>query len=250
MKIENSPAKRIKAIREIYALSRHRIKPTLRMARNLSSLIPAALLNPPRVKRDANNPGTLYLDNFNGLVGYRSHEDASKAVPYIIRHNGWYTDGSNNDTLIPVVVTVRDKRARNMEFESEYRNPKGSHVWYYAATRHSDWDGVTVYTDELSHTAREAALRADRIAKIEAENCRDEDARYQADAQIIDLKVEIHEINREALPLIREIKQNPTQSAPICLAVRKSLESLLRDRTAKFERISELQDSPWLAVDY
>jgi hypothetical protein len=51
-----------------------------------------------------------------------------------------------------------------------------------AGTRHTDWDGVTLDKD-ITDDPEIAARWADDMAEREAESCREEDERYQAEQQ-------------------------------------------------------------------
>lgn len=170
---------------------------------------------------------TIYADRFED-AGFAVVDDAHELAR--LDHTGWYTDNAEDMTLIPVVLSLRNPRKINDD---------GGHQFYIAATRHSDWYGVTIYVDTVYTTPRAAAYATDSIAEREAEKAREYDAKDQAELRILEQREAIHDINREALPLIAELKSIALPNH-ICKAVKGTLDALLKQRAAAFNKIEEL----------
>lgn len=191
---------------------------------------PAILSGKNQITRDSKNPRIIYAGSFDRLplsfVG-----DACEFGRNIPR--GWYTsEDCDTGTLKGAVLSFRDPhRQTNDENEN-------SHVFYLSATYHSDWDGVTVYADSIHTTRRGAALYADECTRVEAEQCREDDARYQLERRAEEAREELHGLNVSTLALIREIKAARQSLTPaICSALTAALKSALRQRAALFQTI-------------
>ena len=186
----------------------------------------------------------LYLDAFEDMPGYiEEPKDADKCCQ--MDYNGWYTseDGWTGETLIPVVVSIRHPQKINPENES--------HIFYIAGTKHSDWDGVMVYTDELFECEGDAARRADRIAEEEAEQCREDDQEYQAEQKIKKLKTEYHELNTKALKVIKDARNaSGIFPASICKLIKSKLDETLERKRDILRGVKELTDSPWTLSEW
>lgn len=170
----------------------------------------------------------IYADSFDCLpltLEGDAHDFAR------LDYTGWFT-GEDCDTglLKGAVLSFRDPHRTN---ENE-----NSHVFYLAATYHTDWDGVTVYADSIHTTKRDAALYADECARIAAEQCREEDERYQLEQRAAEAREELHGLNVSTLALIREIKAaRQTLTPAICSALTATLKSALRQRAELFQTI-------------
>jgi len=177
----------------------------------LDKLRPAALKKPAWYGRALHAAkDILYLDQFEDMPGYiREPKDAHKCTR--LRYTGWYTNNFQDAILQGVVIPLRDPQKINTE--------NGSHIFYLAGTKHSDWDGVTVYTGELFECESDAAYRADHYAEEDAETCREDDQKYRAEEKISELKAEYHELNKEALEVIKDARNaSGIFPASICLA--------------------------------
>lgn len=171
----------------------------------------------------------IYADSFDCLpltLEGDAHEFAR------LDYTGWYTDNFQDGILKGAVISFRDPhRTSNDENEN-------SHVFYLSATYHTDWDGVTVYADSVHTTRRDAALYADECARIEAEQCREEDERYQLEQRAAEAREELHGLNVSTLALIREIKAARQNLTPaICSVLTAALKSALIQRAALFQTI-------------
>jgi len=172
----------------------------------------------------------IYADSFDCLpltLEGDAHEFAR------LDYTGWFT-GEDCDTgiLKGAVLSFRDPhRTSNDENEN-------SHIFYLAATYHTDCDGVTVYADSIHTTKRGAALYADECTRVEAEQCREDDARYQLEQRAEEAREELHGLNVSTLALIREIKAARQALTPaICSVLTATLKSALRQRAALFQTI-------------
>lgn len=165
------------------------------------------------------------------LVG-DSHEIIS------LDHTGWYADSFQDELIKGCVFAIRNPHKLNGD---------GGHLFYMPATYYTDFENVTLY-NKLYDTAEQAARYADQYAERTAEEERDYHAKDQAEQQIEDLKTEIHQANKDALMLIKEIKAK-TYPEPICSAIRHRLYEFLETRTKAYKRIAKLQDNYWLAVE-
>lgn len=106
-----------------------------------------------------------------------------------LRHSGWYADNFQNELIEPRVCRMRSARG----------------TLYIPATRRTECDGTQHYikdaelvprgSDESAHDAaiRDAMRTADHYAEREAEDCREDDAKYQAEQQTEDCREEIHQ---------------------------------------------------------
>jgi hypothetical protein len=158
---------------------------------------------------------------------------------------GFYNDSYCSDTIRGGVVRLRSARF----------------TMYIPCTYCTGWDGATLYFDmaervdrgstEDEHEAakHEAARTAYGRAEREAEVAREDNAKYRASEDIAEAKAEIHEINRQALALLAEIKGNQ-YTENVCAALRHRLREFLADRKRLFARIAEREANYWSAVRY
>lgn len=174
------------------------------------------------------------LDDFPGsIVG-----DAGDIVR--MDYKGWYTDNDQRDTMTGAVIAIRNPHKTDED---------GAHKQYMPATYHSDWDSATVH-NEFYDCKDEAARAADHYAEREADQCREFDAKDQAEQQILTLREELHDLNREALPLIKEVKGYTWKyQGPVCDAIKEKLIRIIRERSEAFEKIAKLEDNYWSAVE-
>ena len=185
---------------------------------------------------------TLYLDAFKDMPGYiEEPKDADKCCR--MDYYGWYTDDFQSDSLIGVVVSIRHPQKINPENES--------HIFYMAGAKHSDWDGVTVYTGVLFEEEKEAARRADRIAEREAEQYREEDQKYRAEQKIEELKTEYHELNTQALEVIKDARNaSGLFPASIYELIKSKLDETLERKRDILRGVKELTDTPWIISEW
>jgi len=158
---------------------------------------------------------------------------------------GFYADSWCNDTIQGGVERIRSARG----------------TYYVPVTYCTGWDGVTYYmadaeivprnSTEADHdTAKhEAARSAYHYAELEAEQAREDDAKYRALEDIQDARDEIHDINRHALALLAEIRGKEF-TENVCAALRHRLQEYLADRRRCFAKITERTENYWTAVPY
>jgi hypothetical protein len=205
---------------------------------------PLALIKAANTRALNQDKDALYLDAFKDMPGYVAEpKDADKCCR--MDYTGWFTteDGWTGETLIGVVVSIRHPQKINPETEG--------HIFYMAGTKHSDWDGVTVYTGELFEEERAAARRADQIAEREAEQCREEDQKYQAQEKIAELKKEFHELNVQALEVIKDARNaSGLFPASICELIKSKLDETLERKRDILRGVKELTDTPWIVSEW
>lgn len=186
-----------------------------------------AILKRGQHTRDQKDPRIIYADSFDDLpliqVG-EAHELTR------LNHTGWYTseDGAEygDEVLKGFVLAYRNPHKLNDD----------SRLFYIAATRHSDWDGVTVYADCIHDTPEDAARYADECARVQAEQCREADAIDRAEQRQQEAREELHAANKATLELIREAKQS-TLGPAVCAAVRQVIRAYLADRAELLKTI-------------
>lgn len=183
---------------------------------------PAILRNSPSHTRSKEDRQTIYADSFDCLP----FEHVGEA--YTINRRlprGWYTDDFQNETLKGEVLSFRNPHKLS---DNE------SHVFYIAATSHSDWDGVTVYTTPVFDDKEDAARYANECARVEAEQAREYAEAYERDKAREEAREELHAQNKATLELIRELKHVrglPLPKTPaICAAIRQTIRHYLADR--------------------
>lgn len=147
-------------------------------------------------------------------------------------HTGWYTSEDGDTGILKgAVLSFRHPHKINSDED-------GSHVFYLSATYHSDWDGITVYTDTIHETRRGAALYADECARVGAEQAREDAEQYEREQRATEAREELHGLNVSTLALIREIKATRKTLTPaICSALTGALKTALRQRAELFQTI-------------
>lgn len=182
------------------------------------------------VWRDMNNLGVVYCDNLD-VLGWRHVGDAHDLAP--LGYTGWYADNHQDGMYVGVVLQLPSRNGIEQ---------------FVPAIRHTDWDTATVYLNEITDDKRQAARWADQNAEREAESSREEDARDSAQQQIAEARDQIHVINRQLLPALKELK-GANLTAAICSMVRAGINDLLGDRAEQFRTIKKLEDDFWQAVN-
>ena len=111
---------------------------------------------------------------------------------------GWYTDSCYSDTINGVVLAV----GRHHE---EYTQDYSGEGLFMAGTKHSGCDGVTLYVDTFK-SYDDAKRFANARAEYEAEECREEDEKFQREQQIEELKSGIVVARQSCLTLLRDMR--------------------------------------------
>lgn len=174
--------------------------------------------------------GLLHCDSLDQL-GWRIVGDCHKVNSWI-KHTGWYSDSSQYGMYVGVVLQLPSRNGVEQ---------------YVPAIRHSEYDTGTVYLNEITPEKQDAANWADQNAEREAQESREADAKDQAEQQIAEARDEIHLINRQVLPALKELKGAMLTPA-ICSMVRAGITDLLGDRATQFRTIKKLEDDFWQAV--
>lgn len=181
------------------------------------------------------------LDQYGNDLG-----DVDKLFPRMFDHSGWYADNYQDELIVAHVVRLR--------------TPRGT--LYIPATRRTESDGTVHYLadaesvpkgateDDHDRACREAARSADHYAEKEAEECREWNAKYSAEADIEAAREAIHEDNKAVLALAREMKQYGPLLKPwyICEALHAQISEYLHDRRKQFKIIREREANYWSAV--
>lgn len=183
-----------------------------------------------RVWRNPESLGLLYCDDLEAL-GWRV-VGAAHEVNSWIKETGWYSDSYQSATYIGMVLQLPSRNGIEQ---------------YVPAIRHSDWDTATVYLNEVTPEKRDAANWANQNAEREAESSREADAQDHAEQQIAEARAEIHVINRQLLPALKDLKGAKLTPA-VCSMVREGITGLLGDRAEQFRTIKKLEDDFWRAV--
>src|SRR4030042_6481841 len=156
---------------------------------------------------------------------------------------GWYSDNFQDALIYGYVEKLRTSRG----------------VMYIPGRYCTDWDGITLYFNDIATVpkgAREevhdvaigrAIGSARHYAEQEAERALDDDARYQAEQQVSDLRDDIKANRKKAHEIIRELR-GATLPPSLCGIARLALRSTMREVHDSVRRIRELQGDYWEAV--
>lgn len=209
----------------------------------MSNVRPEALKKPIYSARGVYaNKDIFHLDRFEDMPGYiEEPKEAHKCIN--LRHTGWYTDDFQDNLLSGVVIPIRHPQKINPG--------SGSHIFYLAGTKQTNYDGVTVYLDKLYECEEDAARRADRIAEREAEDEREADEKYRAEQKIEELKAEYHTLNAEARQVIKDARNaSGLFPASICKLIECNIKEILERKRDILCGVKELTDMPWMISEY
>jgi hypothetical protein len=204
-----------------------------------------------RIYPNSQQNGKLYinsLDQFGELLGFVCPDSRHFDLSMKNEKFGWYGTHDCRDVIRASVIKLRC--------------PAGT--MYIPATDCTEYDCATLYIkdreliekgaseDDHEKAIRECARSAEHYAENVAEQSREDDAQQCAEHDIESARERIHQINKEALALIRELKQvKACQVFPpaICSALRDKLTALRTERGEQFAIIEKRQDDPWSAVE-
>ena len=191
--------------------------------------------------------GQIYSDTlgqYGDDLGTVDKIPAVRQFPRMLGYTGWYADNFQDSLIVGHVCRMRC--------------PKGT--LYIPATVCTGWDGTIHYINDVAlvpkgateeehdQACREAARSADHYAEKEAEESREFYAKSQAEQDIMEARAAIHEVNKDALALIREAKAQPGGYTPaVCAAVRASIAGYLRERAEHFATIAAREADYWSA---
>lgn len=184
----------------------------------------------------------LYSENVHAVGEYIGHAHQLRKR---IKHTGWYAEHHQDALIIGGVARLRTSKG----------------TLYIPVTHCDQWDGAVHHlsdavkvprgSDEDAHNDAldDAIGYADECARIEAEHASENAARQQAEDDIECAAQRIHELNRDALALIREIKAQGRQcTKAIGKALRAQLQAMLDERREAFATIATRQADYWTAV--
>lgn len=168
-------------------------------------------------------PETLSEDRKTLFASYEFNQQIGYADEFVrLDHNGWFEDEDGiSGTLRGVVLKIRsakytlyvpgvvfsDSQSHFANIDEAFTVPRGSEE------------------DSHDEAIKEAALLADGIAEIEAEKCREHNARYSIECQIEDKQTEIANIRKEVKSLISGIRKSKLDST-LCEHIKKQISGL------------------------
>jgi hypothetical protein len=175
--------------------------------------------------------GQMLLDQPEDFPG--NYEGLASDI-ICLNHTGWYT---NDETDIADL-------AKGAVFS--IKTPNGRvympGIVYCENTKSGGINSAVVFLKEQHDNQEDAARSADGEAESAAEECREFYEKDGKEQRIEAAKEEIHELNKQALPLIKEIKAAGRNFTPaICQALKGDIASMLRERTELFTEIDNLK---------
>lgn len=154
-----------------------------------------------------------------------------------IKHRGWYIDSHQDETARGIVLTLPRRRGYLAGIAAPFNFNREDMV-----------GPAIIEVGEIYATAEEAARGADHITERYAEDAREGDAKFQAEQQIETALEEASGLRQEIVALvqgIRDSKLNPV----VCARLTEDIRAILAEKTELYERIEELTDNPWKAVE-
>jgi rRNA maturation endonuclease Nob1 len=205
------------------------------------------------------HPEVWYTEDRHQIGTYLG--DAHELKGSRVDGTGWYVDDIQCETMIGGVARLRTSRG----------------TYYIPVTHCTSWDGTihwlghaeivshdktnSMADGEWTHerARNHAARTANGLAQSEAEDAREDNAQFLAEQDIEQARERIHELNKEVLPLLRELKQQRAVSSSnlwpahkmspaICKALRAHLARLIAERKEEFATITARQKDYWTAV--
>lgn len=141
---------------------------------------------------------------------------------------------------------LRDQIIRGAVWQLPARD--GSTVYVYGYEDPNNARAALVEFD-ITDDKREAAKRADSLAEYAADESREFYAKDAEERDIEAAREKIHSTNRDALELIKEIKQAGQFTPAVCGALRSELRRMLSRRKDQFGIIRAREDNFWSAVE-
>jgi hypothetical protein len=189
--------------------------------------------------------GQIFTDNFD-IVGEKI-ADSHELIR--LKHTGYYSDSFQSGVIRGAIVKLKTARG----------------VYYIPATYCTEFDGVTLHMQSaeivekgLSEDCHEGArvrmaYLSDSYAEREAENAREDDAKFQAEQKIESLKEDKQRAREAARDLIKDIRAQRDRgeiAAGICSLLTRELMQLRQDIKNANAFIKDLKGNYWLSVDY
>ena len=175
-----------------------------------------------------------------------------------IDHNGWFVDNYQYDTIRGAVFVVNGRDPRGgvtlVAGYEDHNNP-GAALLDWTSTASVDAKGEPLDMCGLHGTdeAADVARWADQLAESDAEEMREDDAKYRAEEAIHDLKDDMETARKELRALLAELRDVcPAlgQAPHVIAALRHSIGELREQRREALQRIADLRDNYWNAVPY
>ena len=155
-----------------------------------------------------------------------------------IKHTGWYSDNYQEETFRGVVFRLTARLRGRERFVAGY---------FESMSEGFVLDLSEIWEDDLTGAAQEG----DRLAERAAEKARDFEAKDAAALRIEEIGAELKNVRAEILELCQSIRKACPEIGlhkPIRLALRRALQSLLRDRNSLISERKDLEDDYWVAV--
>jgi len=184
--------------------------------------------------------GDLCAENLDQFDAIPIQDVSRRAFDY----SGYYADNFQIELIKPYIVKIKTSRG----------------LFIAPAIAYSDSDMATIYLSrgqmvekggDTEAGAYECARIADSIAEREAERGRDDDAKYQAEQEVENLKDDNKQALKEARALIAAIREQKTIGeivGPICDALISDIKAMRQTIRANNCRIQALKENYWLSV--
>jgi hypothetical protein len=172
-----------------------------------------------------------YCDNVPN--GWRETGNADEIEGVRIHHKGWFTDPDCGGTLRGFVIQITARKGV---------------AQFIAATRHSDWDGITLWPLDRFDNAADAARLADQHAERAAETEREYQIAWRKGQDAAELHNEAINLRSEAMQTIADLRHarrtvdaTPDYIARLCNLARSHVAGLLRRIEAKRAKRDNLE---------
>lgn len=176
--------------------------------------------------------------NFNGVWGLRCVAAGDTLESYDYNRTwreacGYYMDNFYFRTLYPLVFRLNHNR--------------GFLIGHYEDDNGEVYIKADIYSDEWG-----AFMAAHSYCARYAEDCREYDAKYQAESQIEDLRAENKQARADIKALIAECRkacESLSDFPAIQASIKGGIKSSLRDLESNRQRIATLEPNYWSAVE-
>lgn len=191
-----------------------------------------------------------------GLRVMEAKRGGDKAALRAIDNHGWYTDFFQDGCIYACAVQVRIPR-RLAKFENVQEGEYGvwqksmTRVRWMEATAHTDWDQILISrrSSDLHDTLEECIRSADRVAKLAAEEAREEDQKFHAEQQIEEKREEVKSVRAQLLEALAARREASAPDA-LCRVLRSWVAERLAEIRKARKRIALLEREPWQAVSW
>ncbi len=144
-----------------------------------------------------------------------------------VDHAGWYTDGFQDGALQGYVLQISSRKGIPQ---------------YVPGTKHSDWDGVTIWPMDRYETLVECATAADHYAEKAAEKEREYQEAWQAGQQAKEFNDEADSARKDILQLCKDIRDARPRVIPDLFRDTIDVDLLCRLLAPMKEKITRLWD--------